>query len=88
MGILLFVVFGLIVGVLARAIMPGTQSMGWLATALLGVVGSFVGGFLISLVTHNRVTDMNSAGMIGSIVGAILLLIIGSRFSRDRGVLA
>jgi len=87
MGILLFVVFGLIVGVLARAIMPGTQSMGWLATALLGVVGSFVGGFLISLVTHNRVEEMNSAGIIGSIIGALLVLFLVGRFGARRATL-
>ena len=40
--------------------------LGLLATALLGIVGSFVGGFLVSLVTHNRVTDLNTAGVIGS----------------------
>lgn len=84
MGILLFVVFGLVVGFLARAIMPGTQSMGLLATALLGIAGSFVGGFLVSLVTHNRVMDLNSAGIIGSIVGALLLLFIVGRLGGRR----
>jgi uncharacterized membrane protein YeaQ/YmgE (transglycosylase-associated protein family) len=43
MAIILFIVFGLIVGFIARAVMPGTQSMGWLMTALLGVMGSFIG---------------------------------------------
>jgi len=86
MGIILFVVFGLVVGLLARALLPGRQSMGLLATALLGIAGSFVGGFLVSLVTHNRVTDLNTAGMIGSVVGAILLLVVVSRFSRSRAL--
>lgn len=86
MGIILFVVFGLVVGLLARALLPGRQSMGLLMTALLGIAGSFVGGFLVSLVTHNRVTDLNTAGVIGSIVGAILLLVVGSRFSRSRAL--
>jgi uncharacterized membrane protein YeaQ/YmgE (transglycosylase-associated protein family) len=86
MGIILFVVFGLVVGLLARALLPGRQSMGLLATALLGIAGSFVGGFLVSLVTHNRVTDLNTAGIIGSIVGAILLLLVASRFSRSRAL--
>lgn len=81
MGLLLFIVFGFIVGLLARAIMPGTQSMGLLKTTLLGVAGSFVGGFLVSLVTSNRVVDFNTAGMIGSIVGALLLLVIAGKLS-------
>ena len=88
MGIILFIIFGFVVGLLARALLPGRQRMGLLATTGLGVAGSFLGGFLVALVTHNRVDDFNTAGMIGSIVGAILLLVIGSRFSRRDGVLA
>jgi uncharacterized membrane protein YeaQ/YmgE (transglycosylase-associated protein family) len=80
MAIILFVVFGLIVGLLARAAMPGNQTMGWGMTALLGIVGSFVGGFLVSLITRNNVTDFNTAGLIGSVVGALLVLLLVSRF--------
>jgi uncharacterized membrane protein YeaQ/YmgE (transglycosylase-associated protein family) len=87
MSIVLFLVFGLVVGFLARAIMPGTQKMGLIATMLLGVVGSFVGGFLVSLVTDHRVTDLNTAGIIGSIVGALLLLLVMGKLSH-RNVLA
>jgi uncharacterized membrane protein YeaQ/YmgE (transglycosylase-associated protein family) len=76
MAIVLFLVFGLVVGFIARAVMPGTQKMGLIATMILGVVGSFVGGFLVSLVTDNRVTDLNTAGIIGSVVGALLLLLV------------
>jgi len=80
MSIILFLVFGLVVGLLARALMPGRQSMGWGMTALLGVIGSFVGGFLVSLITDNRVTDFNTAGMIGSVVGALAVLLLVGRF--------
>lgn len=76
MAILLFIVFGLIVGLLARALMPGRQRMGLMMTALLGVAGSFIGGFLTSLVTDHRVTDLNTAGMLGSVLGALLLLLL------------
>ena len=76
MTILLFIVFGLIVGLLARALMPGRQRMGLMMTALLGVAGSFIGGFLTSLVTDHRVTDLNTAGMLGSVLGALLLLLL------------
>ena len=86
MGIVLFIVFGFIVGLLARAIMPGTQKMGMISTILLGVAGSFLGGFLVSLITRNRVTDLNTAGIIGSILGALLLLFAMSRFSARRGL--
>ncbi len=87
MNILLFLVFGLVVGFLARAIMPGNQKMGLLATMLLGVVGSFIGGFLGALVTQSRVLDFNTAGIIGSILGALIALLIGgSAFGRGRAL--
>ena len=87
MSIVLFLVFGLVVGFLARAVMPGTQKMGLIATMILGVVGSFVSGFLVSLVTDQRVTDLNTAGIIGSIVGALVLLLVMGKLS-NRNVLA
>jgi uncharacterized membrane protein YeaQ/YmgE (transglycosylase-associated protein family) len=86
MGIVTFLIFGLIVGVLARAVMPGRQSMGILMTIVLGVAGSFLGGFLVSLVTDHRVTDLHTAGFIGSILGAIILLMIGGGFARRRSL--
>lgn len=87
MSILLFLVFGLVIGLIARAVMPGNQRMGLLMTTVLGVVGSFVGGFLASLVTSSRITDFNTAGIIGSIIGALAVLFIagmagGRRYSR------
>jgi uncharacterized membrane protein YeaQ/YmgE (transglycosylase-associated protein family) len=84
MGLLLFLVFGFVVGLIARAIMPGTQKMGAIGTIGLGVVGSFLGGFLVSLVTHHRVTDFHTAGVIGSIVGALLVLFVGSALLNRR----
>ncbi|MEO8903470.1 MAG: GlsB/YeaQ/YmgE family stress response membrane protein [Polyangiaceae bacterium] len=81
MGILLFIVFGFLVGLLARAIMPGTQKMGFISTILLGIAGSFIGGFLVALLTSSRVTDLNTAGVIGSVVGALVLLFAMTRFS-------
>ena len=87
MGIILFIVFGFIVGLLARALMPGRQKMGFVMTAVLGIVGSFIGGFLVSLITDHRVADFHTAGLIGSILGAILLLVLVSRFARPRAIL-
>jgi uncharacterized membrane protein YeaQ/YmgE (transglycosylase-associated protein family) len=82
MSIILFVVFGLIVGLLARAVLPGRQSMGLFMTAILGIAGSFIGGFVGSLLTDSRVTDFNTAGVIGSVLGALVLLVLVGRFSR------
>jgi uncharacterized membrane protein YeaQ/YmgE (transglycosylase-associated protein family) len=87
MGLLLFVLFGLIVGFLARAIMPGRQSMGLIMTSILGMVGSLLGGFLASLISHNDVNRIHSAGLIGSIIGALIVLGLVSMGSRRRTVL-
>lgn len=83
MSILFFLVFGLVVGFIARAVMPGSQKMGLIATMLLGVVGSFVGGFLGALISHSHVLDFNTAGLIGSVIGALITLAVaGGSFSR------
>ena len=76
MSILMFILFGLIVGFLARAIMPGRQSMGFIATALLGIAGSFVGGFVGNLLYGAPVLDLHTSGFIGSIIGALVVLAI------------
>lgn len=74
MSILLFIVFGLIIGLLARAIMPGRQSMGLAATALVGIAGSFVGGLLGNVLLGEPVLALHQAGFIGSILGALVVL--------------
>jgi uncharacterized membrane protein YeaQ/YmgE (transglycosylase-associated protein family) len=81
----MFIVFGLVVGLLARALMPGRQSMGLGMTTLLGIAGSFIGGFIGALLTDSRVGDFNTAGLIGSILGAmVLLLAVGGLSGRRR----
>jgi uncharacterized membrane protein YeaQ/YmgE (transglycosylase-associated protein family) len=84
MSILMFILFGLIVGFLARAIMPGRQSMGFVATALVGIVGSFVGGIIGNLVSGTPLLDLHSSGFIGSLIGALIVLAIVSYASRRR----
>lgn len=86
MGILLFILFGFVVGLIARALMPGDQKMGLLMTTGLGIAGSFVGGFLVSLVTSHRVTDLHTAGIIGSIIGALVLLLVAGGLLRRRSL--
>ena len=87
MGLLWFLIFGLVVGFLARAIMPGRQSMGLITTSALGMVGSLLGGFLGSLVSHDDMTRVHSAGLIGSIIGALLLLALVGAGTRRRSLL-
>jgi uncharacterized membrane protein YeaQ/YmgE (transglycosylase-associated protein family) len=82
MNILAFAVFGLVVGLIARAIMPGKQSMGLIATSLLGMLGSFVGGMVGSLVYGGRLFELHAAGVVGSIFGAIVLMFLVGAGSR------
>lgn len=86
MGLLLFVLFGLVVGFLARAILPGRQSMGLIMTAVLGMVGSLLGGFLGSMVSGDDVMRVHSAGLIGSLIGALIVLALAT-MGRRRTVL-
>jgi uncharacterized membrane protein YeaQ/YmgE (transglycosylase-associated protein family) len=87
MGILAFLLFGLIVGLVARALMPGRQSMGLVTTTLLGVAGSFVGGILGSLVHGGRLLELHTAGIIGSILGALLVMfLVGLGGTRRRAL--
>ena len=78
MGILAFIIIGLIAGLLARAIVPGKQSLGLIATTLLGMVGSLVGGLVGSLFSRGEVTRLHPAGIIMSVIGAIVVLLIFS----------
>lgn len=73
MNILGWILFGLIVGAIAKLLMPGRDPGGWIVTILLGIAGSFVGGFLGQMLLGS---DSRSAGWIGSIIGAIILLAI------------
>jgi uncharacterized membrane protein YeaQ/YmgE (transglycosylase-associated protein family) len=73
MHILLFLLFGLVVGVVARWIVPGRQSGGWLTSLVIGVLGAFVGGFLgRALGFHD---DGQVAGFLMSVAGAVILLV-------------
>ena len=79
MSILLFLLFGFVVGLIARALVPGNQNLGIIKTTALGAVGSFVGGLLGNLISGNPLGTMHSAGWIGSIIGAIVLLAVFGR---------
>jgi uncharacterized membrane protein YeaQ/YmgE (transglycosylase-associated protein family) len=78
MGVILFILFGLIVGVIARALMPGRQPMGFILTAILGMAGSFVGSYIGHMIRGNG-GDLDTAdpyNWIGAVLGALLLLFI------------
>lgn len=74
MGIISMIVVGLIIGLIARAIMPGEQKMGIILTIILGILGSVVAGYLGGAV--GWYAPGQGAGWIGSIIGAIIVLFI------------
>lgn len=84
MSLIGFLLVGLIAGLIARFLMPGAQPMGILSTMGLGLLGSFIGGMLSSLLgSGGHLLELRPAGIIGSTIGAfVLLLAVG--WSRPR----
>ena len=77
MGFLGFLLLGLLAGALAKAILPGEQGGGWLATLVLGVIGAFVGGWLGSVLFDAPLEDFFSIQTwVLAIVGALVVLLI------------
>lgn len=74
MGILTWIIFGLIAGAIAKFIMPGNQGMGWLMTIVLGIVGAFVGGFIGSLLGWGTVEEFDIKGIFLAVLGALVIL--------------
>jgi uncharacterized membrane protein YeaQ/YmgE (transglycosylase-associated protein family) len=74
MGIISAIIIGLIVGAIAKFLMPGKDPGGWIITILIGVAGSFIGTYLGQAIGLYRTGE--PAGFIGSIVGAMILLLL------------
>ena len=74
MGIITWIIFGLIAGAIAKFIMPGNQGMGWLMTIILGIVGAFVGGWIGSMLGWGTVNEFDIKSVLLAVVGALLVL--------------
>lgn len=74
MAIIGFLVFGLIVGALARLLKPGRQHLGLLGTLLLGVIGSLIGGIVASALGTGDIWELNVLGAVVAIIAAVLLV--------------
>ena len=75
-------IVGIVVGAIARFIMPGADHMGLIMTGVLGIVGSFVGGFIVRLFSKSAPADASKiqpAGIVMSVVGALIVLFIYNR---------
>jgi uncharacterized membrane protein YeaQ/YmgE (transglycosylase-associated protein family) len=86
MGILAFIVVGLIAGLLARLVIPGRGPLGLIVTALMGIAGAFVGGFLVQLLGGAGVTGINVWSILVATLGAVVLLAIYRLFAGGRTV--
>lgn len=84
MGIIEWLIVGLLAGFIARAVVPGRDrmSVGW--TIVLGLAGSIVGGLVGVALTRDRLSDFTASGLLGSIVGAVILLLIIRKVSPGR----
>lgn len=78
-ALLSWMAFGLVAGAVARLLVPGRQAIGLLGTMVLGIIGSVIGGGLTWLVTRD---PMEPAGWIMSILGAVVVLAIATKFGR------
>lgn len=83
MGYVYMAIVGFVVGLIARAILPGTQSIGIILTAVLGIAGSFVAGLVGQAIGWYQAGQ--GAGFIGSVVGAVLLLWAYGKFKGGSG---
>ena len=82
------IVIGLIAGALARLVVPGRQNISILMTIVLGIIGSFVGGFLGYLIFHKDAQNgfFQPSGIIGSFIGAVIVLLIYTRVGNRNSV--
>jgi uncharacterized membrane protein YeaQ/YmgE (transglycosylase-associated protein family) len=84
MGILAWLLFGLIVGVVASWIMPAPGGGGIVADVIVGIVGAFIGGWIFGLFGHTGITGFNIPSMLCALVGAVVLLWLSRAFLGNR----
>jgi len=81
-----FIIAGLIIGALARLIKPGKQNLGLLATLLLGLVGSVIGGVIANLLGTGSIFELNVIGFVVAVIAAVLLIGVAEGMSGRRSV--
>ncbi|AUT94409.1 GlsB/YeaQ/YmgE family stress response membrane protein [Salmonella enterica] len=76
MGILSWIIFGLIAGIIAKWIMPGKENVGIIVTIILGIVGAVVGGYISTFFGFGKVDGFNFGSFVVAVIGAIVVLYI------------
>ncbi|NBD18478.1 MAG: GlsB/YeaQ/YmgE family stress response membrane protein [Cyanobacteria bacterium] len=86
MNIIAWIILGLLAGAIAKAIVPGHQGGGWIATMLLGVIGAFIGGTLHTLIQTGSLIliapQLSIFGLILAVIGAIIAIFLYGLVSR------
>lgn len=85
MSWILFILFGLVIGLLARALVPGRQNIGIIWTLVLGVAGALLGGWVAQMISGTRLTEISLVGFIGALIGAVVLLLAYVAIARRTG---
>lgn len=80
-----FILAGLVIGALARLVAPGRQSLSLVATLLLGLVGSVIGGVVANLLGTGDIMELNVIGFVVAVIAAIALIGTAERLSSGRG---
>ena len=86
MQILGLILIGIVIGVIARLLLPGRQNIGFLMTILLGIGGALVGGIIASAIGEGDIFELNAIGTIAGIIAAVLLIALaeGAGVGQDR----
>jgi len=84
--IIAMVIIGIIAGYLGRLLVPGPDPMGFVGTVVLGIAGSFIGGFLGYVLFDKDIGEgaLQTSGIVGSVIGAVLLLLVFNARGRGR----
>jgi uncharacterized membrane protein YeaQ/YmgE (transglycosylase-associated protein family) len=86
MGLLGWLIVGLVAGVLAKWVVPGEGPGGIIGDIIVGVVGAFIGGWVFNFFGHAGVTGINPGSMVVAFIGAVILLFIMRAFSGRRSI--
>lgn len=76
MGVIVWLILGLIAGAIARLLVPGPHNLGCIGTSVLGILGSFVGGTLFNALAGDG-WELQASGLLGAVFGAVALLVLG-----------
>ncbi len=86
MGVLSWIIFGLIAGAIAKAIHPGKDPGGWIVTIIIGIIGGVVGGWIGMMIWHHDVNDWSLYSFLMAVVGAIIVLAIYRMITRRKTI--